>query len=153
MLTLLPLEDDHMATKTKTPDAAAPTFTLGRFSFAIERGVSIPQAAPKASTANPLPFPAWFDKMQHNDHFYVPHSYWTAPAADGGRGADEKAASKPGYARAKVRGSFNAWKGLDKAREHLDLTIANRKAGDDDGTFPEDGISVWLIDSKAAKAA
>lgn len=170
MLTLYPplddqhhSEDDHMATATKTPttppvNTATPAkFTLGRFSFAVERGVAIPATVPKVSTANPLPFPEWFSAMAHNDHFFVPHSYWTAPKAEGGREADAAAierAKPDGYARAKIRGSFNKWREEDANRAHLDITMANRKKGDPrsaDGkeVFEDDGISVWLLDEKA----
>lgn len=132
---------------TSTP-AAKPLKTVGRFSFALDKGLEIPAAAPRAPSAVELPFKEFFGEMEHNDHFFVPLSFWVSPKEEGGRGvAVEKA--KVGYQRQKVRGAFNDWVKKDEEhRSHLDIVLVPRQAGDDNGRFPEAGLSVFLQDKR-----
>lgn len=143
------------ATKTKpedtTEDTAAKVLkTVGKFSFTLDKGLEIPPAAPRSPSAVELPFKDFFGEMEHNDHFFVPLTFWTTPRGEGGRGAAEEKVTV-GYQRAKVRGAFNDWvKKDEESRSHFDVVLVPRKPGDDNGRFPEAGLSVFFQDKRKA---
>lgn len=131
---------------TPGPPVAAPPapVTAGKFTFALIKDAGPPPPSAALSRANPLPFPAMFAMMGHNDSHFVPDSYWIASRLDGGRGM-----KKTDNARQKVRESFNAWR---KAAEMANstLVITARKKGDpisdkDPSLLaPEDGLQFWM---------
>ena len=129
--------------------------TVGKFSFAVIRSAPIPEEMPRASSVkNPMPFAELFAAMEHNDHFFVPSSFWTAPEAEGGRGnkPQKNPADQPKWEKGRMRDVFNAWKkaGGEKLNDRS-LAIRSRVKGDTmtDGdtvvTFPEDGVSFWMV--------
>lgn len=142
-----------MANAKKKPEMdtqetqAVPVKTVGKFSFVIETGIEIPAAVPRAPSAVELPFKDIFGTMKHNEHFFIPLSFWTSPKSEGGRGVPEEKASKPGYAKQKVRGAFNDWVKKDpENRSNYDIVTVIRQPGDDNGRFPEAGLSVFFQD-------
>lgn len=122
-----------------------PLAHVGQFAFVVDKGVTIPDIRP-VERPQALPFKDIFDGMGHNDHMFIPRSYWTAPREDGGRGVPAEKATEP-YAKTKVRDQFNGWKKLDEAREKCRLVIMARKKGDEIGArvFEEPGVSFWML--------
>ena len=128
-----------------TPSTTTPLKTIGRFTFALEEGVSIPADRPRRPSAIELPFKDFFGHMEPGTCFFVPSAFWTAPVAEGGRGAKPEVAARSGYAREKLRGAFKLWRERDpQGRADLELVIVARAAGEEDGRFTEPGLSVFM---------
>lgn len=137
-----------MTTIKPAPEPKAePIKVVGKFAFAIDKGLTIPQQAGRAPSAQELPFKDMFGKMGHNDHIFVPLSFWTTPKAEGGRGVDPEKATVS-YQKTKMRGAFNEWRKKDeKERGKWELVLIGRQKGGDSGRFEEDGVSMFLLDS------
>ena len=145
-----PTEDP---TEASTPVVALPS--VGRFTFTMETlaDIPVPKTAERTPSTLDLPFKSWFPTMKHNGHIFLPHEFWTAPKAEGGREVDPKKATS-GYVRAKIRGAFNDWKAKDpETRANRELILVPRKAGDGDGKF-SDGMSIFMqiVDKATVKA-
>lgn len=138
----------------KSAEPAAQPFVkkVGNFTFAATRGVVIPEIIPAATARDTLPFPEMFENAQHNDYFFVPSSFWTAPKEEGGRGLKTPNVSTPKWQRDKIKGAMNDWRKKDlKAREGHKVVCIDRKKGQlidpnnpKAGEYPEDGVGFWV---------
>lgn len=123
--------------------------TVGRFTFTVDTGLTVPDYIPKSAGPNDLPFREVFDDMAnkgHNAHSFVPTSFWTTPKADGGRGVEAARATTP-WQKEKIRGAFAAWRKKEATREKWQLVQVARVKGDMDGKIAEPGLSLFLVDS------
>lgn len=150
-----------IAPASSTPALSNVIKTVGKFIFAVNKGVSVPEALPTRTVKNPLPFNDIFDGMEKGDHLFIPSSFWTDPEADGGRGLKfEDGKFTPQWEKSKLRDTFNAWrkKGGEKLIPRA-LVLRDRKAGDTmivDGqqiTFAEPGVSMFMNELSAPAAA
>lgn len=148
-----PLAQTIAAAAAASEPEVTPIKTVGKFTFAITKNVEIPAVTTsRTPSQNELPFKEMFPQMGHKDHMFVPDSFWLGSKADGGREVDPKKFNA-GYAKRKLRDSFNDWVEKDKDnRSHWKLLIVTRAAGANNGQFTEPGTSFWLIDSTKAEA-
>ncbi len=157
--------------KQATPKAPKSTeVTLGnagKFAFTMRTNVSIPEnTRTGGSTANPLPFKAWMDKMVHNGVQFIPEAFWTAKPEEGGRGAvlTKMKPSVAAYQKSKIRDAFNAWKSpkvaesataqvkaeaeaLAKSRAKHSCVLVYRTKGDTDASgyvYEENGVDFFM---------
>jgi hypothetical protein len=155
------------ASEPETPAFEAPVLTVGKFTFKLSFGVepALPTSAARAPSSKALPFKRLFDNMVAGieatkspdkpayGEFFLPNTFWTGAAEEGGRGMDAKLVEKVGYIKQKVRDQFNVWRKEDEAaRSKYVLLVAVRKAGDLDANsepFAEDGATIYLTEPKA----
>ncbi|MCW2317099.1 hypothetical protein M2322_002653 [Rhodoblastus acidophilus] len=153
-----PAGDDESKQQQEAAAEVTAPVTLGsrgKFTFEMEELPELPPEAlqpARATSAVELPFKEWFPKMKHNGHIFLPRAFWTASKEDGGRNVPEDKATV-GYARAKINGSFNEWKKKAAPEDGFErsLILIPRKAGEDNGRFKEDGISIFMQITKKAE--
>lgn len=125
----------------------------GKFAFTMRTNVSVPENTRTGGyTANPLPFKAWMDKMQHNAVQFIPEAFWTAKPEEGGRGAvlEKMKPTAAGYQKAKIRDAFNAWKkqeGKETERKGHSCVLVYRTKGDTDASgyeYTENGVDFFM---------
>lgn len=150
-----------IAPASDTPAATNVIKTVGKFIFAVNKGVPVPEAVATRTVKNPLPFNDIFAGMEKGDHMFIPSNFWTDPEADGGRGLKfEDGKFTPQWEKSKLRDTFNAWrkKGGDALLSRA-LVLRDRKAGDTmivDGqqiTFAEPGVSMFMDELASQPAA
>jgi len=138
----------------KTTETAPFVKQVGKFSFAPQRGVVIPETIPTAPR-DTLPFPDIFAHAEHNDYYFIPSSFWTSSKADGGREIPAERATLK-WQKDKVKGAMNDWRKKDvAARKGYAVICINRTKGQPldandpkKGEYKEDGIGFWVTIEK-----
>lgn len=140
------------APKTETPAAATPkSFTVGKFTFAVRTGGTIPADIPKAPNPNALPFKDHFADMGHHDELFIPTSFWTGPKADGGREVEAAKATMQ-YQKDKFRDQFKKFKEAADpkgSRDNHSLVFVPR-LGTEEG-YEEAGLSIFMVYPEALR--
>lgn len=126
-------------------NATQKTFAVGKFSFAIKSGVTIPADIPRVNP-NALPFADHFGEMGHHEELFIPTAFWTGSKEDGGREVQADKATIA-YQKDKLRNQMKLWK--DRAepkgsREHYSLTFVPR-LGSEEGYEGQPGLSVFMV--------
>lgn len=124
-----------------SPEALVPAFP-DDFSFAVEQNMPIPMSAKRKGPTESHPWVAGFEKMQHNDTFFVPLSYWITKR---GRTVDT---TDFDWQKNAIRNSFMGFKkslGAGGAKYRLVVVARELK---EDPTYPNHtGVRAWLVDN------
>lgn len=144
------------AKRPPNPEATGPVEVgrIGAYVFTQEIVPEIPKPHRSAS-ANDLPFKGWFPGMRHNGHIFLPKRFWTNSADDKelpGREVDPESVTSV-YVKSKIRDAFRKWKKDDPLLSNRELILVERAKGDDNGSFTEDGMSIFMQINDEEKAA
>ena len=114
---------------------------VGRFRFTMDYSTPIPAGA---AASRELPFKGWFPTMAHNASVFLPHAFWLAPKAEGGREVDAATATNS-YVRIKIRKAFLEWVARDpESHANHRLLLIPREAGDEAGRGTVKGMTVCM---------